>query len=80
MMKRTERGKADSFLEALCLFRPLIFILFVISFVMFLLSLISLAVVDAGSESYVIVQLNLIGLSVMILVSGTVLYLCRNQM
>ncbi|MCU4751234.1 hypothetical protein ACLI4U_10705 [Natrialbaceae archaeon A-CW2] len=47
---------------------------------MFLLSLISLAVVDAGSESYVIVQLNLIGLSVMILVSGTVLYLCRNQM
>ena len=78
-MKRAKRAKADSFLEAICLFRPLIFILFVIAIVMFLLSLISLGVVDAGSETYVIAQLNLIGLSVMILVSGIALYLCRNQ-
>ena len=78
-MKRANRGKADSFLEGLCLFRELILIVFTISVVMFGLSLISLVVVDPGSGTYVIVVMNLVGLGAFILASGSVLYLCREK-
>lgn len=78
-MKRRDGASADSFLEGLCLFRELVFIVFVISAVMFVLSLVSLGVVAPGSGTHVIVVVNLVGLGAFILASGGVLYLCRER-
>ena len=78
-MNRQNRGTADTFLEGLCIYRTLVFVLFVISFVMALLSVISFTVVESGSETYVIVVLNLFALTGFMVVSGTVLFLCRDK-
>lgn len=77
-MRQEDRGVADTFLEGLCMFKMLIWILFSISMVMFLLSLISYTVVEPGTATYSIVNMNLIALSVILVLSGIVLYLCRN--
>ncbi|MFP8956601.1 hypothetical protein ACLI4Y_07720 [Natrialbaceae archaeon A-CW3] len=78
-MNPDNRGKADTFLEGLCLYRELVFVVFVISLVMVVLSLISFVVVEPGSPTYVIVVLNLVGLGALLLASGVVLYLCRER-
>ena len=78
-MTRPDRSTADSFLEGVCLYRELVFIVFVISVVMWLLSFVSFLVVDPGSATYVITVLNLFGLGLFGLTSGAVLYICRER-
>lgn len=78
-MPRRRRRRADSFLEGLCLFREYIYIMFVIALVMFGLSLISWSVVEPGTETYMIVLLNLVALGTFVVISGAVLALCRDK-
>lgn len=78
MMERN-RGRADSFLEGLCLYRGFVFALFVISLVLMVLSLGSFVVVEPGTATYVVVVLNMLGLGVFMLVTGTILFLCRDK-
>ena len=78
-MNREERGRADSFLDALCLNRKLVLVLFSVAAVMLLLSFVSFAVVEPGTATYVVVVLNLIGLGGFTLLSGGVLVLCRDR-
>lgn len=78
-MKRQNRKSADSFVDGLCLYRGLVLILFTISSVMWLLTLVSYSVVDRGTETFVIVVLNMFGLGGFSLVSGTVLLICRKR-
>lgn len=78
-MSRRERTTTDTFLEAVCLFRNLVYIFFVLSLVFFLISLVSYFVLEPGTETHAIVVLNMIGLGVFILISGGVLVLCRDD-
>lgn len=78
-MSRRDRGTADSFLDGLCMYRQLVFVVFVVSTIMLLLTLVSYGVVERGTETYVVVVLNMFGLGGFALVSGVVLLLCRDR-
>lgn len=78
-MRPEDRGMADSFFEGLCMYRDLIYVLFMVSLLLFVLSLVSFAVVEPGTETHVIVVMNLVGLGALLLVSGSVLVKCRES-
>lgn len=78
-MSWRDRSTTDSFLEALCLFRNLVYIFFILSLLFLFLSLVSYFVIEPGTETHAIVVLNMSGLGLFVVLSGAVLYLCRDE-
>lgn len=73
------RNFRDVLLDRVCQHKTGIRMLFGFCITFVLLMLGSLSVVERGSGSYVIAVLNLVGLSIIAIVSGAVLLFCRNR-
>jgi len=74
-----QKSTGEVLLDRLCTQIYRIQIIFLIALFFFLFSLVALVVLEPGTAVYVVNTINLIGLFVFVVVSGTITYLCNSR-